>query len=159
MTFLSEGIIKTLQTNHQSIATAESCTGGLLAYQFTAIAGASEVFLGGIVSYTDKIKHQCLGVPKELLECYGAVSEPVVRAMLEGVFRVFGVTYAMATSGVAGPSGGSAQNPVGTVYIGVQRYGLEPIVERHLLTGERKEIQHQSCQIALERLAKISKFC
>ncbi|PAF47409.1 hypothetical protein BKH41_07455 [Helicobacter sp. 12S02232-10] len=152
---LTASIIDILKKGNKKIATAESCTGGLLAYQFTSVSGVSDVYEGGIVSYSNAIKHKCLGVKTEWLEKYGAVSEPVVRDMLSGALKVFGVDYAIATSGIAGPSGGSLEKPVGTVYIGVQKVGNLAIIERYLFKGGRQKIQKQSCASALEMLAKI----
>ncbi|PAF42342.1 CinA family protein [Helicobacter sp. 11S02596-1] len=151
---LATTIVEILKKNHQKITTAESCTGGLLAYQFTSVARASAVYDGGIVSYSNEIKHKCLGVKTDWLETYGAVSEPVVRDMLRGALQMFGADFALATSGVAGPSGGSVEKPVGTIYIGVQKAGNLAVVERYLFQGERQEIQKQSCECALEMLLK-----
>ena len=136
-------------------ATAESCTGGLLAYHFTRNAGASKVFLGGVVSYDNVIKQRILGVKESSLEDFGAVSEQVVSQMLSGVLERFGAQVALASSGIAGPSGGSAQKPVGTVFLGVQLAGEKPLIEQHFFVGDRIQIQEQSCQKALEMLLKI----
>lgn len=100
-----------------SLATAESCTGGNVAHQITSIAGSSDYFLGSVVSYTNEIKHNLLNVPKNILNECGAVSEPVVRQMAIGVCDLLGSDCAMATSGIAGPGGGSDSKPVGTVWM------------------------------------------
>ncbi|OBV29436.1 hypothetical protein BKN38_02465 [Helicobacter sp. CLO-3] len=123
--------IRRLKEEGLCLATAESCTGGLLAYHFTRNAGASEVFLGGVVSYANEIKERILGVDSASLEDFGAVSEVVVAQMLSGTIERFGAGVALATSGVAGPGGGSAQKPVGTVFIGMQIANKEPIIERY----------------------------
>lgn len=123
--------IRRLKEEGLCLATAESCTGGLLAYHFTRNAGASEVFLGGVVSYANEIKERILGVDSASLRDFGAVSEEVVAQMLSGAIERFGAGVALATSGVAGPGGGSAQKPVGTVFIGMQIANKEPIIERH----------------------------
>ncbi|PAF53099.1 hypothetical protein BKH42_07660 [Helicobacter sp. 13S00482-2] len=152
---LNQSIVSILRANKKKITTIESCTGGLLAYQFTSIAGASDVYDGGIISYANDIKNQLLGVKEESLKKYGAVSEVVVNEMLGGGLKMFKADYALATSGVAGPTGGSVAKPIGTVFIGVQKYGEAPIIERYLLQGDRKHIQKNSTQKALEMLAKI----
>lgn len=100
-----------------SLATSESCTGGNVAHQITSIAGSSDYFLGSVVSYTNEIKHNLLNVPKNILNECGAVSEPVVRQMAIGVCDLLGSDCAMATSGIAGPGGGSDSKPVGTVWM------------------------------------------
>ncbi len=106
-----------LREKQLSLATAESCTGGNIAHQITSIAGSSDYFLGSIVSYTNEIKHNLLNVPQNILNECGAVSEPVVRQMAMGVCDLLGSDCAMATSGIAGPGGGSDLKPVGTVWM------------------------------------------
>lgn len=108
-----------LSENGLTLATAESCTGGTIASRFTAMAGASAYFLCGVVAYANEIKAEVLGVNPEDIERYGAVSEPVARQMAEGVRRLSGADYAIATTGIAGPSGGSDKKPVGTVWLAV----------------------------------------
>lgn len=102
-----------------TVATAESCTGGYIAHLFTSIAGSSAYFKGAVVAYSNEVKTNVLGVKKEDIDQYGAVSECVVKQMAEGVKRITGADYAIATSGVAGPGGGSEDKPVGTVWIGI----------------------------------------
>ncbi len=108
-----------LSENNLTLATAESCTGGTIASRFTAMAGASAYFRCGVVAYANEIKVDVLGVNPEDIERYGAVSEPVARQMAEGVRRLSGADYAIATTGIAGPSGGSERKPVGTVWMAV----------------------------------------
>ncbi len=103
----------------ETLAIAESCTGGAIASRFTAMAGASAYLLCGVVSYSNEAKRDVLGVPMSLIEEYGAVSEQVARAMAEGVRRISHADYGVATTGIAGPSGGSAEKPVGTVWFAV----------------------------------------
>lgn len=103
----------------ETLAVAESCTGGALAATFTAMSGSSEYFLGGVVSYSNDMKINVLGVSKEAIERDGAVSEVVAREMAEGVRRITGADYAIATTGIAGPTGGSDEKPIGTVWFGV----------------------------------------
>ncbi len=106
-----------LKSNNETIATAESCTGGYLAHLITSIPGSSAYFKGSIISYTNKIKQEALGVNKSTLDKYGAVSEQTVIEMAEGVRTKFNTTYAIATSGIAGPDGGTKETPIGTVWI------------------------------------------
>lgn len=110
---------KILKSKGQTIATAESCTGGTIASLLAKHAGSSEFYLGSVVSYSNEVKHNVLGVSLSDLEQYGAVSEPVVRQMAEGARRVVGADWALATSGIAGPGGGTADKPVGTIWIAV----------------------------------------
>ncbi|MBO7189824.1 MAG: competence/damage-inducible protein A [Alistipes sp.] len=103
----------------KTLAIAESCTGGVIASKFTAMAGASEYLLGGVVAYSNDVKCNTLGVNRDDIECFGAVSEVVALEMAEGVRRITGADYAIATTGIAGPSGGSKHKPVGTVWMAV----------------------------------------
>lgn len=114
---LSEIIGEKLKKRGLTLATAESCTGGNVAHQITAIAGSSAYFLGSVVSYTNEIKHDLLNVSADVLKEYGAVSEPTVRQMAQGVCELLGADCAMATSGIAGPGGATATKPVGTVWL------------------------------------------
>lgn len=116
---MQELIHKLLTERRQTLATAESCTGGAIASRFTAMPGASAYFLCGVVSYSNASKQALLGVEPDTLARYGAVSEQVARQMAEGARRVSGADYAVSTTGIAGPSGGSAEKPVGTVWIAV----------------------------------------
>ena len=110
-------VFSVLRERGLTLSTAESCTGGLIAKRMTDLAGASQVFLGGVVSYTNGVKAAVLGVPQTLLAEFGAVSEPVARAMAEGVRRITGSAFGVSVTGVAGPSTDERGNPVGTVYI------------------------------------------
>lgn len=114
---LAEEVVGLLADRKQSIALAESCTGGLIAANITKVAGASQVFEAGIVSYSNTIKHKVLGVSNQVLSEYGAVSELVVNEMAAGALALANADYAVAVSGVAGPGGGSEEKPVGTVWI------------------------------------------
>lgn len=131
------------------LATAESCTGGLLSYRFTRINGASSVFVGGVVSYANDIKREMLGVKPDVLEDFGAVSEPVVAQMLSGTLERFGADVALASSGVAGPSGGSEQKPVGCVFLGVQARGKLPLIERHFFHDKVKTTKEAKTEAGL----------
>ncbi len=115
-----EGLVHSLLTERgQTLAVAESCTGGAVAASFTAMAGASAYFAGGVVAYQNEVKERLLGVQHESIAAHGAVSEEVVRQMAEGARNLFATDYAIATSGIAGPSGGCEQKPVGTVWMAV----------------------------------------
>lgn len=116
---LAETLGERLLQNGKTVATAESCTGGNIAHLITLIAGSSRYYKGSIVSYANEVKEEVLGVCAEDLQQYGAVSEEVVKQMAEGVKKLLKTDYAIATSGIAGPSGGSDEKPVGTVWIAV----------------------------------------
>lgn len=116
---LEERVHEILTARGLKLAVAESCTGGTIASKFTAIAGASQYFMTGVVSYSNASKRDILGVSQESIDRYGAVSEQVAREMAEGVRRIAGADYAIATTGIAGPTGGSDEKPVGTVWMAV----------------------------------------
>ena len=128
-----------LRERKLTLATAESCTGGNIAHQITLVAGSSEYFLGSVVSYTNKIKHDLLHVPNDVLEQYGAVSEPVVRQMVQGACELLGADCAMATSGIAGPGGGTPTKPVGTVWMAV-KMGDKVLSQCKQLPGSRDRV-------------------
>lgn len=136
------------------VATAESCTGGGLAYAITSVAGSSSWFDQGIVAYANSVKQQLLAVPEPLLATHGAVSAPVVVAMAEGVRRSSGAQLAVATSGIAGPGGGSADKPLGLVWFG---YALDDHchAERCVFVGSREQVREQAIRHALLRLIEI----
>ena len=116
---LEQVVVDGLREKGVTLGCAESCTGGLLAKRITDISGSSQVFLGGVVSYTNQVKHQVLGVPAQLLDEYGAVSQPVALAMAQGVRRVLGCQIGLATTGVAGPQRDDRDNPVGTMFVAI----------------------------------------
>ena len=116
---LAAVVLDRLRKRGQSVAVAESCTGGGLGAALAAVPGASDVFLGGVIAYANRVKQQVLGVPEALLETHGAVSDPVAEAMAEGARRLTGADWGLAITGVAGPGGGSEQKPVGLVHIAV----------------------------------------
>lgn len=144
-----------LQRQKLKIATAESCTGGLLAYHFISLDGASTIFDGGMISYANNIKNIWLGVDTDSLKTFGAVSEIVVRQMCEGIIKQSGADIGLATSGIAGPSGGSIEKPVGTVFIGIQFRDKKAIVKHCQFNGDRYTIQIQTCNQALEMLINL----
>ena len=116
---LASVVIRLLQDAKQTLAVAESCTGGGLGAALTAVPGSSSVFQGGVIAYSNAVKQALLGVPLDLLEDHGAVSDPVVAAMAEGVRKRLGTDWAIAISGIAGPGGSSVQKPVGLVHLGI----------------------------------------
>ena len=137
-----------------SIATAESCTGGLIAERLTDVPGSSAYFLGGIVAYSNAAKASLLGVPEAVLEEYGAVSEPVVRAMAEGARTRFGSDFGVATSGISGPDGGTAEKPVGLVWLALSRDGKDGVPETHaesfVFQVDRSRHRSLTTQVALD---------
>lgn len=134
------------------IATAESCTGGLIAASLTAIPGSSDVFERGFVTYSNEAKTELLGVSGHLIAEKGAVSESVARAMAEGALAHSHADIAVAVTGIAGPGGGSAEKPVGLVFIGMARCGERALAERHIFPGDRAGIRQATVQRALEML-------
>jgi PncC family amidohydrolase len=134
-----------------TLATAESCTGGLIAHRLTNVSGASAYFLGSVVAYHNSVKHALLGVPEDVLAAHGAVSEETARDMAEGVRRLVGATYGLAVTGVAGPTGGSVDKPVGLVYLAVAR-GDGTAVIRRQFSGTREEIKAQTAETAIKLL-------
>ena len=145
---LQHVVVWLMHEKRQTLATAESVTGGLVAHRICQIPGASDYFRGGLVTYTDDMKAEYLGVPRELLERYGAVSEPVAQAMAEGARAKFGTDLAVATTGFAGPGGGTEKDPVGTAYVGLAHArGTE--VTRHGWIGTRLEIMSRAAKLAL----------
>lgn len=118
-TCIEEAVIEKLKEKHIKVATAESCTGGLIAKRITDVPGASEVFDCGIISYANEIKHRVLGVSEDDLNKYGAVSEPVAKQMAQGALKVSGADIAVSVTGIAGPDSDSTNKPVGLVYIGL----------------------------------------
>ncbi len=154
---LTENIIQELTKRKETITFAESCTGGRIAAEFTAVSGASSVLDGSCVTYSNEIKHLWLGVEENILENFGAVSQQCVAQMLEGVKNLAGSDYAIAVSGIAGPTGGSEEKPVGTVYIGILTPSNKEVFHC-LFEGSREEVQEQSTVFSIEKLAKTLNF-
>jgi nicotinamide-nucleotide amidase len=145
---LQDAVVRLLHEKQRTLSTAESITGGLVAHRVCLVPGASDYFRGGVVSYTDDVKAEQLGVPRELLERFGAVSDPVARAMAEGVRARFGTDLAVSTTGFAGPSGGTDENPVGTAYVALAHAGGTE-VSRFGWLGTRTEIMSRTAKLAL----------
>jgi nicotinamide-nucleotide amidase len=151
---LEEVVVRLLTKRNQTLATAESCTGGLIADRITNVPGASGVFIAGYVCYANQAKINMLDVDPKLVEKHGAVSEPVARALAEHARACAGSDYALATTGVAGPTGGSPQKPVGTVYIALASDGLETIVKRFFFPTDRETFKQLATQSALDLLRR-----
>jgi nicotinamide-nucleotide amidase len=150
---LEEAVGALLRSRGLAVSTAESCTGGLVAHRLTNIPGSSRYVERGVVVYSNEAKEELLGVPGDLLRAHGAVSAPVVEAMARGICRVGGTACGIAITGIAGPDGGSAEKPVGTVFIGVASpAGLE--VRRFRFPGGRTAVKWQSSQAALDMLRR-----
>lgn len=150
---LEEVLVKLLASKKQTLATAESCTGGLLANRITNIAGASSVLLAGYVCYANEVKIDILGVDPKLIEKHGAVSEEVARAMAEGARKRAKSSYALATTGVAGPDGGSAEKPVGTVYVALADQN-ETKIRKLFFPSDRETFKQLVAQVAFEMLRR-----
>jgi nicotinamide-nucleotide amidase len=150
-TDLAEVVLEAARRAKVTLGTAESCTGGLLAGRLTEIPGSSEVVLGGIVAYSDRIKASALEVPDALLVENGAVSEPVARAMAEGAARRLGATLTVAVTGIAGPGGGTPEKPVGLMWFATSYRGKTES-NTQVLFGERDEIRGRAAQVALTML-------
>ena len=148
---LERQVIAALKAHGLTLATAESCTGGLTAKRLTDVPGASAVFLGGVVSYTNGVKERTLGVPHDMLEEYGAVSEPVARAMAEGVRRLTGADFGVSVTGVAGPDRDDRGHDVGTVYVALSAKN-ETAVQLLRLSGDRSAIRTAAADEMLRML-------
>ena len=150
---LEHAVGRLLAGRGQTIATAESCTGGLIAKKLTDVAGASDYFVRGYVTYSNQSKTELLGVPAEHFEAAGAVSEEVARVMAQGALRAASSDVAISTTGIAGPGGGSAGKPVGLVFIGVaDANGCE--VKRYELRGDRQHVRERAARIALNTVRR-----
>ena len=148
---LEQQTIAALKAHGTTLATAESCTGGLTAKRLTDVPGASAVFLGGVVSYTNGVKERTLGVPHDTLETYSAVSEPTARAMAEGVRRLTGADFGVSVTGVAGPDKDDRGHDVGTVYVALSAEN-ETTVQLLHLSGDRSAIRAAAADEMLRML-------
>ncbi|MDP9290727.1 MAG: competence/damage-inducible protein A [Verrucomicrobiota bacterium] len=151
---LESAVVEKLIAAGKTIAVAESCTGGFLANRLTNVPGSSATFLAGFVTYANAAKTRELGVPASMIESAGAVSHEVAVAMAEGALKAAGADFALATTGVAGPGGGTAQKPVGTVYIALAAAGKKAIVERHNFPMDRETFKWLATQTALDLLRR-----
>lgn len=144
--------VRVLGDKQLTVGFAESCTGGLLSSFFGEVSGVSSVFMGSIVSYDNAVKTKFLKVSEKTLKDFGAVSSSVAQQMAEGAVSALEVKVAAAITGIAGPTGGSAQKPVGTVFIAVAGLNRDPQVFEHHFSGDRKQVQLQAVQEALKHL-------
>ena len=147
MTSLCCDVLKALAG--KTLVTAESCTGGGIGAALTAISGSSAVYKGGIISYTNEVKANVLGVGREALEQFGAVSAPVAAAMAAGARNVLCADVAVSVTGLAGPGGDEYGNPVGTVYIGYEDE-KRSLVKKYLFEGDRETVRNQTIEAALK---------
>jgi len=147
----AETVISALKDQGLRLATAESCTGGLISAALTAVPGSSDVLDRGFVTYSNEAKHELIGVPMEMIEEHGAVSAPVAEAMAKGALHAAGVGRAVSVTGVAGP-GQSERKPAGLVFIGCAGSGVETIVEEHHFKGDRDAVRLASALAALDLL-------
>ena len=150
---MEEALLQLLRGEGHSLATAESCTGGLVGARLTEVPGSSDVYLGGVVSYTNDAKERFLDVPHQVLVQHGAVSEPVARAMASGVRRRFGATWGLGITGIAGPGGGTDDKPVGLVHWAVAGPG-EVWHGVRVFPGPRSVVRHFSATMALDLLRR-----
>ena len=140
----------------KTLVTAESLTGGGIGAALTGISGSSAVYKGGVISYTNAVKHGVLGVPADILEEFGAVSEPVARAMAEGVRKLLDADISVSVTGLAGPGGDEYGNPVGTVFIGYCD-GAVTAVKHCCFSGDRAEVRQQTAEEALRLILQYQK--
>ena len=152
----AEDLLAACRDRGQKVATAESCTGGLIAGALTAIAGSSDVVERGFVNYSNEAKHEMLGVPAPLFDQVGAVSEEVARAMAEGAVNRSPADLAVSVTGIAGPGGGSPEKPVGLVHMAAARQGVETRHERHVFPGDRDAVRRATVVAALTLLQAMS---
>lgn len=152
-TALAEEVVKMLKNAGMTVTTVESCTGGLLSGTLVDVAGVSEVLNQAYVTYANGAKQSLVGVKAETLEAYGAVSEQTAREMAEGGAKAANADAALAVTGIAGPDGGTAEKPVGLVYIGCHVNG-NTVVERNVFSGNRREVREQSVGAALALLKR-----
>lgn len=152
---LAQALAQALLARGWRLATAESCTGGLISATCTDLSGSSAWFDRGFVTYSNEAKQDSLGVPAELIQAHGAVSEPVARAMVQGALRHALADVAVAVTGVAGPSGGSPDKPVGTVWLAWGRRDGDVHAERHWFPGARSQVRQATVEQALRGLLQL----
>jgi len=151
---LEATVVRLLREKAAKLATAESCTGGLIANRLTNVPGASEIFTHGWVTYANEAKSSQLGVPMEIIEQHGAVSEEVARAMAEGALRESGADFAVSVTGIAGPTGGTEEKPVGTAWLGLAEKGAGTLAVKVFHPRARKDFKQAVSQSALDLLRR-----
>lgn len=152
---LEEAVVRLLTERKQTLAVAESCTGGFLAHRITNVPGASVVFLAGYITYSNEAKAKMLGVDQGLILERGAVSEEVARAMAEGARKKANATFALATTGIAGPAGGTSEKPVGTVFVALAAEGVATSIRNFHFPDDRLTFKELTTQNALEILRRL----
>lgn len=152
LTALASSVITEAAAQGCMLATAESCTGGLISSCLTAVPGSSAVFLCGFVTYANEAKTRLLGVPSAAIEELGAVSDVVAAAMAEGAVAHSGADLAVSVTGVAGPGGGTKDKPVGLVYLSLAERGEDAVIKRYIFAGTRDDIRRSTVGAALELL-------
>lgn len=150
----SQLIAQRLTTTHKTLATAESCTGGLVAHTLTNIPGSSAWFMAGVTAYSYEAKTNLLGIPKAMLQKHGAVSAPVARAMAQGARRRLKTDFAIALTGIAGPGGGTKTKPVGLVFIAATS-AKKILIRKFVFKGTRLQVKKQAAQEALNMLLRL----
>ncbi len=150
----AEKLVSLLKKKNMIISTAESCTGGLIGAEIVSVPGASDVFMEGYITYANEIKIRELGVKRDTLFCYGAVSEECAKEMAEGLLKKTGCDIAVVSTGIAGPGGGTEEKPVGLVYIGIALKGAVVVLENHF-QGDRQMIRRQTVERALKEVTGI----
>jgi competence/damage-inducible protein CinA-like protein len=151
---LEEVVVNLLRERQQTLAVAESCTGGFLAHRITNVPGASAVFLAGYLTYSNEAKTATLGIDPRLVTEHGAVSETVAKSMAEGARRQANASFALATTGIAGPGGGTEEKPVGTVFLALASDGLATAVKQLFFPDDRQAFKELTTQAALEMLRR-----
>ena len=154
MMSLSCNVINALQG--KTLSTAESCTGGGIGTALTGVPGSSNVYKGGVICYTNQVKQEVLSVNREVLELFGAVSEPVAAAMASGIRRLLRTDIAVSVTGLAGPGGDDFGNPVGTVYIGYEDSHISE-VRKFLFNGNRNDVRNQAIEAVLQIVLEFNK--
>lgn len=149
-----KNVLERLRTRRETLSFAESCTGGLLSSQVTSLPGVSDVFMGSVVTYSNRMKREILGVPASLLSTMGAVSRPVALEMARGVKALTDTHWAVSITGIAGPAGGTNTKPVGTVCFAIVGPGFE-WNSQESFTGSRIQVQQSSAKFAMETLNKV----
>lgn len=150
----SASILQQLRARRLTLATAESCTGGLVSALLTEIPGSSDVFTHGYITYANAAKIEMVGVDGALLKRHGAVSEEVARAMAEGAMKTSGTDMAIAITGIAGPGGATADKPVGLVHLACARRGHSTLHEQRHFSGDRSAVRTQAAHAALELIQR-----
>ena len=146
---IQETVVELLIQNKMKLATAESCTGGLIAQKITSVAGASECFDCGVVTYSNEQKQKLLGVSADTLDKFGAVSEQTALEMCKGVKALSNADFGISVTGIAGPGGGTSEKPVGTVWIGICGENLHK-AQKFLFEGDRQQVRESTSEIALK---------